>query len=681
MKLYKPITVDLYNPNPLQTMKAKQGDTARGAIVTLTAEGSILEPTTEQIRIYAKKPDGTKIYNDCTIAEGKVKVDFTNQILAAAGKLQVELEMTLGEDILSTPIFIIQVLPTNIDDNAIESSNEFTALENALKKVDDMEIGGRNLLFNSDGIHFNGVGNTPTFTDNVSVAEWGATNAVRAVGTGGASNSVFGVFGGSTFVKNPIQINGVKYAASVYIKNNHATNTIRVYINTTGNRVLLSPGESIRAISLGTGNGTSGLQINLSNESTSMDYDVTYWHPMLEEATTPSAWVPAPEDTESYTDNRVQEVQDKLDNMQIGGRNILLDSAAKEITPYRGSTISFETGISVAEWGATDAIRAYGTAETGTVFGILSGVSVPNASVSGINYTHSIYVKNNGSTNIKIANNGLSSSAQGSKQVAPGEIARIVLHGTGNGVNSLNFNFSTPNTGDPFDFIYWHPMIEEGTVVTGWTPAPEDAESIDISSILNTVYPVGSIYMSINNTNPGTLFGGNWEAWGSGRVPVGIDTSNSNFSTAEKTGGASSAALTTDNMPAHSHTLTIVSSGASTSGNSSPETNSAGSHTHDTQGWRYSINGNELDAKGIAKNGPYDGGGSVAYTREAGDYSSSGYGTTPIIDAGAHTHTVNSHTHSIPNHTHTGTIGETGSGEAFSVIQPYITCYMWKRTA
>ncbi len=57
------------------------------------------------------------------------------------------------------------------------------------------------------------------------------------------------------------------------------------------------------------------------------------------------------------------------------------------------------------------------------------------------------------------------------------------------------------------------------------------------TTILNKVYPVGSIYISTSNTNPGTLFGGTWVTWGSGRVPVGVNTSDTDFNTVEKTGG------------------------------------------------------------------------------------------------------------------------------------------------
>ena len=58
-----------------------------------------------------------------------------------------------------------------------------------------------------------------------------------------------------------------------------------------------------------------------------------------------------------------------------------------------------------------------------------------------------------------------------------------------------------------------------------------------ISSIVGSMYPVGSIYMSVSPTNPSAYFGGTWAAWGTGRVPVGVDASDTHFSTVEKTGG------------------------------------------------------------------------------------------------------------------------------------------------
>ena len=53
-----------------------------------------------------------------------------------------------------------------------------------------------------------------------------------------------------------------------------------------------------------------------------------------------------------------------------------------------------------------------------------------------------------------------------------------------------------------------------------------------------SIFPIGSIYMSVTNTNPSNSFGGTWVLWGQGRVPIGVDTSQSEFNSVEKTGGA-----------------------------------------------------------------------------------------------------------------------------------------------
>jgi hypothetical protein len=77
--------------------------------------------------------------------------------------------------------------------------------------------------------------------------------------------------------------------------------------------------------------------------------------------------------------------------------------------------------------------------------------------------------------------------------------------------------------------------------------------AVDLSSL----YPVGSIYMNASSgTNPGTLIGfGTWVAFGAGRVPVGIDSGDTDFDTAEETGGAKTHTLTVDEMPAHTHSV------------------------------------------------------------------------------------------------------------------------------
>ena len=86
-----------------------------------------------------------------------------------------------------------------------------------------------------------------------------------------------------------------------------------------------------------------------------------------------------------------------------------------------------------------------------------------------------------------------------------------------------------------------------------------DRSADDLSTIINNIsreleelktsqlrvreelYPVGSIYMSATLSTPEqvqAVFGGTWEAWGSGKVPVGVDSADSDFDTVEETGGS-----------------------------------------------------------------------------------------------------------------------------------------------
>ena len=76
------------------------------------------------------------------------------------------------------------------------------------------------------------------------------------------------------------------------------------------------------------------------------------------------------------------------------------------------------------------------------------------------------------------------------------------------------------------------------------------AKKDDMEAAMQRMYPVGSIYFSAVGTNPSELFGfGTWQAWGAGRVPVGVDASQTEFNAVEKTGGEKAHALTINEMP------------------------------------------------------------------------------------------------------------------------------------
>ena len=69
-------------------------------------------------------------------------------------------------------------------------------------------------------------------------------------------------------------------------------------------------------------------------------------------------------------------------------------------------------------------------------------------------------------------------------------------------------------------------------------------------------FPVGAVFISVVSTNPATLLGyGTWSAFGAGRVLVGLDSGDTDFDTAEETGGAKTVTLTgaQSGLPLHRH--------------------------------------------------------------------------------------------------------------------------------
>ena len=164
---------------------------------------------------------------------------------------------------------------------------------------------------------------------------------------------------------------------------------------------------------------------------------------------------------------------------EIGGRNLLLYS---ETQPLRwlssnGGSLTVEPGQTIEEWRTNKAFRVYGTAgNSSSTFAVLDcchGLST-RITINNQAYMFSIYIKNNHATeNIRISSNGIGQAAQ----VKPGEVKRVILKGTGNGVQYLQFNFMTLAVNKAYDFTYWHPQIEYGNTVTEWSPAPEELKT------------------------------------------------------------------------------------------------------------------------------------------------------------------------------------------------------------
>ena len=162
-----------------------------------------------------------------------------------------------------------------------------------------------------------------------------------------------------------------------------------------------------------------------------------------------------------------------------------------------------------------------------------------------------------------------------------------------------------------------------------------DVQGTDLSAnaklaILNMIYPVGSIFMSATLSTPAqvaSVIGGTWVAWGAGRVPVGVDTTQTEFDTAEETGGEKTHTLTANELPNIHGEVAIRGYG-------------------DSAMW-----GGTSTASGV-----------FSFTSEwSGGYVFNN--TTGLFPAKS------------------GITLDVGSDQAHNNLQPYITCYMYKRTA
>ena len=168
------------------------------------------------------------------------------------------------------------------------------------------------------------------------------------------------------------------------------------------------------------------------------------------------------------------------------------------------------------------------------------------------------------------------------------------------------------------------------------TSSTQIASTAFVQAALIGAYPVGSIYMNATvATNPATLLGfGTWTAFGAGRVPVGINSGDSDFDTIGETGGSKDVTVA-----AHTHTF-------------SADTNSQGAHQHTT---------------GTGRSASTAGGTVGYFSGTHGGASGTALSTTD--SQGAHVHAVS------------GTTGSTGDSATGKNLQPYIVVHMWKRTA
>ena len=97
---------------------------------------------------------------------------------------------------------------------------------------------------------------------------------------------------------------------------------------------------------------------------------------------------------------------------------------------------------------------------------------------------------------------------------------------------------------------------------------------VEIAGALHA-YPVGAVYISVVATSPATLFGGTWAVFGAGRALVSLDSTDTDFDTAEELRGTKTHTLTTDEIPSHAHTISGLQNPLGTGSSGSPDNGAA----------------------------------------------------------------------------------------------------------
>lgn len=181
---------------------------------------------------------------------------------------------------------------------------------------------------------------------------------------------------------------------------------------------------------------------------------------------------------------------------------------------------------------------------------------------------------------------------------------------------------------------------------------------------IDNIYPVGSLYFSVNNIDPGTLFGGTWE-----RIQDKFLLCAGETYEAGTTGGSTTSSKPSNNTSGGPSNNTSGGPSTNTSGGTAITVDQMPSHTH-----RLYCGYNDQEAH---TNDGYDTIRYQQWARGGRGYKYGAVGVNYFIEhtggGAAHTHTLSSHTHTLSSHTHTL------SSHTHTCLPPYLAVYVWQR--
>lgn len=355
------------------------------------------------------------------------------------------------------------------------NADNITAGTISIERLTSIKVGGRNLLtkakigsFNNPyteenyvytGTYGNGAGlkfSSTMFTVGVDYVLSFKFKKITGTLTsiGGHSNG---------FTTNKFLIDGVEqsnsYSTGGLINDNTETHSVEVYLTYNGNN----------------SDNNLYIQPNRNHYNSSNDSQFQIWDLQIEIGNKATDWKPAPEDI----DADIQQVQDNLDNLEVGGRNLLKDSE-KLGTSWVKDNGTVSEGIVTLDLSQTGNIRLYQMPANGYW-----------TWKANQNYTVSIDAKAS-SNGLLFFFNAVGLSKQSDDISLTTEWKRYTWTITGTSATDGSMSFFA-KSGQSGTIQFRKPQLELGTKATDWTLAPEDLQKdINLALSQSVEYIIGT---------------------------------------------------------------------------------------------------------------------------------------------------------------------------------------------
>lgn len=195
-------------------------------------------------------------------------------------------------------------------------------------------------------------------------------------------------------------------------------------------------------------------------------------------------------------------------------------------------------------------------------------------------------------------------------------------------------------------YVYFNNIFQKAIYFPSDVQDQIDAR-VKSADLLDKVYPVGAVYISVSNTSPATLFGGAWEA-----ISDRFLLAAGNSYAAGSTGGEANHTLTINEIPSHTHAQNAHSHGFNNAQFDMP---------------RYGNDQNPIKSDGLQN-----------INLSLVDHSGDNHNFYSIGGDNRKYQRMKFNQSVIAN---TATNQNTGGGQAHNNMPPYLAVYMWKRTA